>query len=131
VAAVIRSINPSKNVHWFNMPPEWNIAEFVVFIGDADLPDDSLPPRSPDTEGAHTAVGPLPLRDGRKVWLRHIIKPVPEDRKAYVLQVRDSVTGIAVDQSADQLRALALVMDVQGSTLVTVPFGLETIQTRA
>ena len=120
----------AKNVRWFELPPRWYLVEFVVFFADERVGQQELPPMDTTVEGTQRAVGPLPLADGRRVWLRQLTKPIPEDRKDYLLRLRMEIAGIAVDETSKALRSLAVILHLQNSSIVAVPFGLETIATR-
>jgi len=119
-----------KKIRWFATPPEWHLAEFVVFFAEQEPTTNQLLPLDSTTSSEQFAVGPLPLANGKHVWLRHLTKPIPEDRKDYLLQVRGSIKGLSVDQQTHKLRSLGIVMHIQESTIVAVPFGLESIKTK-
>ncbi len=127
---LLREVREEKNIRWFDMPEEWHVRQFVVFFASREVGKAELPPRDTAADPVQHAIGPLPLGDGRWVWLRQATQPVPEDRKNYLLTVRASVEGLSVDASARELRSLGLAMHLQGSTVVVVPLGLETIHTK-
>ena len=101
-----------------------------MFFADKELAKDQLPPGDRTTSSEQFAVGPLPLADGRRVWLRQVTKPIPENRKDYLLRVRGSLAGLSVDEAARELHSLGLVIHLHESTFVTVPFGLESVKTK-
>lgn len=129
-ADVLTHAIKAKNVRWFEMPPEWHLVEFVVFFADERVKPQELPPGDSTVEGIQRALGPLPLADGRRVWLRQLAKSIPDDSKNYLLGLRKEIAGIAVDETAEALRSLSIIMHLQNSSIVAVPFGLETIATR-
>lgn len=120
----------SKNIRWFPTPPDWYLSEFIVFFRDENLAKDQLPPRDITVSSEQFAIGPLPLAGGRCVWLRHLTKTIPENRKEYLLKLRSSVKGFKVDTAAKDLRSLCVLLHLHKSTIVAVPFGLESLQTK-
>lgn len=85
-----------RDIKWFPMPNEWELAEFAVYVTDADWQDSPPPPSHHADEedpSEPLLIGPLPLRDGRKVWLRYSVQPIPDDRRENLLNVRESLRG--------------------------------------
>lgn len=117
-------IAKSKNIIWFRTPDEWSLSEFVVFFTETT---DAPPPDS--TAALQFAIGPLPLETGERIWLRQVTKKIPMDRRAYLLQLRNTVRGMRVDKLAKDLRGIAMVFHLHESSIVAVPFGLETLKT--
>lgn len=126
---ILNEARTRKHIHWFDMPAEWHHREFIVFFGDAEMDSAELPPQDSTVKSNQIAIGPLSLEDGRRVWLRSLSKPIPEESKKYVLDVRRTIAGIKVDKVVDDLRQIGVVMHLSGSSVVCVPFGLETINT--
>jgi len=116
-----------RGIRWFPLPPEWHLAEFVVFFARPELGPDALPPPDRTVGPDVCAIGPLPLNDGRHVWLRHLTKPIPNDRRSYLFAVKASLAGLRVDKPSDTLRSLGILMHLHESTIVAVPFGKEII----
>ncbi|MGH9896612.1 MAG: hypothetical protein ACREA0_32365, partial [bacterium] len=79
-----------KNVRWFSMPRKWHLREFVVFFSNADIDGDELPPRDTTEHATQDVIGPLPLADGRRAWLRSLVKRIPDDRRDYLKDLRAS-----------------------------------------
>ena len=99
-----------KNIHWVDMPAEWHMSEFVVFFENADVNDAELPPAdSTIRSDLQVAIGPLILKDGRRIWLRCLTKPIAEDRKEYLLDIRRTIIGINVNKKANDLRSIGIV----------------------
>lgn len=81
-----------KKVLWFDHPKDWHLCEFAVFVGEAELPDDALPP--PDTEAEDTDfIGPLRLRNGQLIWVRRVTKPFPLEGRDYIYQLKREARG--------------------------------------
>lgn len=92
--AIVEHSSNRRNVRWFAIPPVWHVAEFVVFFASSDIPAGSFPPPDADDSLEHFAIGPLPLRDGGQVWVRHFAKPIPVDRQNYLLGVRSTLNDL-------------------------------------
>jgi hypothetical protein len=125
--AVVEHVSERTNVRWFPIPPVWHLAEFGVFFAPPEILGESFPPPDAD-DFEHFALGPLPLRDGSKVWVRHLVKPIPTDRHNYLLGVRSAINGFTSNQDLLDDDVLGTVMHLSGSTIVAVPFGAETIR---